>query len=251
MFRSLLSLLLLSTSCIQAAPVVYLIGDSTVNNGTKGQKGWGQVIGEHFDPSLCKIENRARGGRSSRSYYSEGLWEAVRTALKPGDILIMQFGHNDGGSMEKSKGRASIKGNGDETREFIVSETGKKETVYSFGAYLRRYITDAQKAGATPVVCSLIPRNMWKDGKLLRSSADYAKWAEEAAATTGTVFIPLNDIVADKYDLMGADKVKAFFPRDHTHTNDAGAKFNAQMIKEALLQMKHPLITPLLKTSSE
>lgn len=208
-----------------------------MKNGTKGQKGWGEVIAPHFDLTLCKVENRALGGRSSRSYYAEGLWEKVRAALKPGDFVIMQFGHNDGGSMEKSKGRASIKGNGDETKEVVVAETGKKEVVHSFGAYLRIYINETKAAGATPIVCSLIPRNRWVEGKVLRSAVDYAKWAKEAAESTGTAYIPLNDLVADKYDLMGEKEVKAFFPGDHTHTNEAGAKFNAAVVRDALQRL--------------
>ena len=247
MLRLLLLLALIVTATAHAQPTVYLIGDSTVKNGTAGQKGWGEVIGQCFDLSQCRLENRALGGRSSRSFMSEGLWEKVRADLKPGDFVIMQFGHNDGGSMEKSKGRASIKGSGDDTREIIVSETGKKETVLSFGGYLSRYINDTKAAGATPIVCSLVPRNIWQNGKVLRSSNDYAKWAKETAAKNSVAYIPLNDLIADQYDKLGEDKIKTFFPSDHTHTNELGAKFNAAQVTAGIRALHLPTLSAWLK----
>ena len=94
----------------------------------------------------------------------------------------MQFGHNDGG--DKFKGirpRASLKGNGDDTEIGVVEATGKEEIVHSYGWYLRKYITEAKAKGAIVVVCSPIPRNIWKDGKVGRAASDYGKWAKEAA----------------------------------------------------------------------
>src|SRR4051812_34860798 len=75
-----------------SAPTLWLIGDSTVKNGTKGLRGWGEEIGAYFDSSKTKVENRALGGRSSRTYLSEGLWDKVLAQIKPGDFLLMQFG---------------------------------------------------------------------------------------------------------------------------------------------------------------
>src|SRR5215471_13283085 len=75
-----------TTPPVTARPTLFLIGDSTVNTPTKGVQGWGTPIAAYFDPAKIKVENRARGGRSSRTYFTEGLWEEVRTALKPGDV---------------------------------------------------------------------------------------------------------------------------------------------------------------------
>src|SRR5262249_44023918 len=80
-------------------PTLYIIGDSTVNNSTKDQMGWGTVIPDFFDTSKIRIENRARGGRSSRTYLTEGLWDQILAEIKPGDFVLMQFGHNDGGAV--------------------------------------------------------------------------------------------------------------------------------------------------------
>src|SRR5213593_1447638 len=94
----LASLLLIGPAAAQP-PTLFIIGDSTVNNGTKGQQGWGTPLAGLFDPARIKVENRARGGRSSRTFLTEGLWDRVVASLKPGDFVLMQFGHNDGGPL--------------------------------------------------------------------------------------------------------------------------------------------------------
>ncbi len=194
------------------------------------------MIGRFFDDKKIRVENRALGGRSSRSYLREGLWEKVDAEMKPGDFVVMQFGHNDNGPLDAQKARASIKGNGDEAQEVTIKETGAKETVHSYGWYLRNYIRDAKAKGATPIVCSLVPRNIWVDGKVVRASADFAKWAREAAQQGGASFIDLNEIVARRYDTEGQQKVAAeyFTSADHTHTSQAGAEVNAACVVEGI-----------------
>src|ERR1044071_542706 len=161
-------------------PTIYLIGDSTVGNGRgdgAGELGgWGDLLAEHFDTNKVRVVNRALGGRSSRTFLTEGLWDKVKKELHPGDFVLMQFGHNDGGEIAKGdRPRASLKGNSDESREVTIEKTGASEVVHTYGWYLRRYIADTRVAGATPIVLSPIPRNIWKDGKVARASNDYAK----------------------------------------------------------------------------
>ena len=72
----------------------------------------------------------------------------------------------------------------------------------------------------------------------MRSSESYAKWANEVAKQEGAYFIDLNEIVASKYEEIGAEKVKPFFPVDHTHTNIDGAKLNAELVIKTLKEMK-------------
>ncbi|MGC6441359.1 MAG: GDSL-type esterase/lipase family protein, partial [Rubripirellula sp.] len=108
-----------------AKPRLVLIGDSTVKNGSgkgdSGLYGWGQVLNRHFDLARIEIENRALGGRSSRSYLTEGLWQKSLDRVRPGDFVLMQFGHNDGGQMfDGDRPRASIKGNSDEAIDGVV-----------------------------------------------------------------------------------------------------------------------------------
>lgn len=219
-------------------PTLYIIGDSTVKNGTKGLQGWGDPITAYFDNKKIHVENRARGGRSSRTYLTEGLWDTVRVRLKPGDFVLMQFGHNDGGSLTSSY-RASLKGNGDETQQIVDSKTGKTETVHTYGWYLRTYINGAKARGATAIVLSPVPRNIWNDGKVARNGNDYGKWASQAAQAENVPFIDLNALIADRYDALGQDTVKSFFPGDHTHTNTAGAELNAASVTEGIKRLKN------------
>ncbi len=221
-------------------PTLFLIGDSTVKNGTKGQVGWGTPIAKWFDASKVSVQNRALGGRSSRTFLTEGLWDKVLAEIEPGDVVLMQFGHNDGGGLKDPKGRASIKGTGDETAEAPDAKTGRPVTVHSYGWYLRRYIADAKSKGATPVVLSPIPRNIWKDGKVARSANDYGKWAAESAKAAGVPFVDLNELVARRYEQLGEEKVKTEFfgATDHTHTTPAGAEVNAEIVAKAVAELK-------------
>jgi Lysophospholipase L1 and related esterases len=232
-------------------PTVYLIGDSTVRNGTEGQQGWGEPFAALFDPEKAVVNNRALGGRSSRTYYTEGLWEKVRAQLKPGDYVLMQFGHNDGGELNTGpRPRASLKGNGDDEREVVMEATGAKEIVRSYGWYLRRYIADTKAAGAIPIVLSPVPRKIWNEGRVARASGDYGKWAKEAAAQGGALFVDLNEIVARRYEAMGPEKVEALFADARTHTNEAGAKINAEAVAEGIRGLKDCPLAGLLKPAT-
>jgi len=233
-------------------PTVFLIGDSTVkngrDNGAGGLWGWGNPIAAMFDQKKINVENDALGGTSSRSFQTSGLWTKVLDKVKPGDFVIMQFGHNDGGgALDDPKASGSIRGNGDETKEVAIKDTDKKETVHSYGWYMRKYISDTKAKGAVPIVCSLIPRNDWKDGKVNRASASYGKWAAEAAQAGGAFFIDLNEIIARRYEQLGQEKVtKEFFVSEHTHTSMAGAKVNAECVIEGLKALKDCPLNPYI-----
>ena len=238
------------TNSQKQMPTLFIIGDSTVNNTGQGFRGWGNVIGEFFDSTRINVENRARGGRSSRTFYTEGLWGQVLTEIKKGDFILIQFGHNDGGPIDKEKARGSLKGTGDETKEITVEATGKNETVHTYGWYLRKFISDAKSKGGIPIVLSPVPRNIWKDGKVVRASADYGKWAEESARSENADFIDLNEIVAEHYEKDGQERVAGsyFTAIDHTHTSPAGARLNAESVVAGLKKLrKNQLRKYLLK----
>ncbi len=215
-------------------PTLFIIGDSTVKNRTRGQQGWGDPLAGHFDPAKVRVENRALGGRSSRTFLTEGLWDKVLAELRPGDFVLMQFGHNDGGSLNQGRARASLKGTGEETREVVLEATGAKEVVHTYGWYLRKYIADARAKRATPIVLSPVPRNIWKDGRVARAANDYGKWAAEAAKAGGALFIDLNELVAQRYEAAGPEKVNEYFSGDHTHTSPAGAALTADVLADAI-----------------
>jgi lysophospholipase L1-like esterase len=216
-------------------PTVFLVGDSTVKTNTRGQQGWGDRLPAHLDPEKVKVTNRALGGRSSRSFLTEGLWDKVLADVRPGDFVLIQFGHNDGGSLSQGRARASLKGTGEQTQEVTLEATGKQEVVHTYGWYLRKYIADAQANGATPIILSPVPRNIWKDGNIARAANDYGKWAAESAKAGGALFLDLNDLVARRYEQAGPDAVKnQYFGEDHTHTTPAGAALTAAVVAEGL-----------------
>ncbi len=232
-------------------PHLDLIGDSTVRNRTRGQQGWGDPFVNLFDPSRIQVENRALGGRSSRTYLTEGLWERVRDDLEPGDFVLIQFGHNDGGPLDRGRARASLKGNGDETRVVTNQATGKTETVHTYGWYIRKYVADAREKGATPIVLSPVPRNIWKDGRVARASGDYGRWAAQAAEQAGARFIDLNELVARQYEAAGPEHVKEqYFGNDHTHTTAAGERLTAGIVAEAIRSLDDCPLRNVLRQGS-
>jgi rhamnogalacturonan acetylesterase len=234
-------------------PTLYIIGDSTVKNGSgKGEGGlwgWGDFMYEQLDTTRITIKNLAIGGRSSRTFITDGRWDNIMKILKPGDYVIMQFGHNDGGAInDNSRARGTIRGTGEETEEIDNILTKKHEIVHTYGWYLRKYISDTKTKGAVPIVCSPIPRNDWKDGKVLRASADYGKWARESAETGSAFFIDLNEMIAARYEKTGEKEVTSkYFLNEHTHTTREGAILNASVVAEGIGSLEKCTLKKFLK----
>lgn len=226
-----------------SAPTLWLIGDSTVKNGVdKGgnsQWGWGHPIAALFDSSRINVQNRAHGGTSSRTFYNND-WTRILPSVQPGDFVIMQFGHNDGGPLnDTSRARGTMHGNGEETTAIDNDLTHKHEIVHTYGWYIRQFIEEAKSHGATAIVCSPIPRNIWADGRVT-PNATYTLWASQAAQQAGAPFINLNDIIDHKYDSLGQQYVtdRLFPPQEHTHTNWQGAVLNAKCVVEGIKSLK-------------
>jgi lysophospholipase L1-like esterase len=224
-------------------PVLYIIGDSTVRNGDgsggNDQWGWGSFLHLAFDTSKISIQNNAIGGRSSRTFQTEGRWDKILTTLKKGDYVLLQFGHNDAGPIDDTaRARGVLRGVGNEFIEIWNPITKKNEMVYTYGHYLRKFVKDAKAQGAHPIVCAQIPRNRWKGGKVERSDSTWSLWAMQVAATEKVPFINLNELVALHYETIGAEKVEALFAPDRTHTLKAGAVLNAQIVAAAIKAQK-------------
>lgn len=237
----------------QQKPVLYLIGDSTVRNNDQVQWGWGTMIKDLFDQNKISISNNAMAGRSTRTFIKEGRWHKVDSLLRPGDFVMMQFGHNEGSVPDTTKAgyRGVLKGTGDETKELTWPD-GTPETVHTYGWYIRKFIRETKAKGATPIVLSMIPRNEFRDGKVLRADNDYGKWAKEVAQQEGAFYIDLNAIIADRYDQQGEDKVtQTYFTKiDHTHTSLAGAELNAAAVAQGISQLKHCRLSRYLVENS-
>ncbi|HVK06682.1 MAG TPA: rhamnogalacturonan acetylesterase [Armatimonadaceae bacterium] len=234
-------------------PTLWLVGDSTVRVGTPGQQGWGDPLIPMFDPAKVRVVNRAMGGRSSRSFQTEGRWDAVLGEARPGDFVIVQMGHNDGGPLAgDNRERGTIRGTGDEAQEVTLTlQNGKKEVVHTYGWYLRKYVADARAKGMTPILCSPIPRCP-APGKPIEPEGEptgYRAYAREVAEKEKVPFIDLYAITWRKYMKMTPEEVKkAYFTEaDNTHTGPAGAELNARSVAEGLKALKDVPLAGYLK----
>ena len=229
-------------------PVLFLIGNSTMRtgtmgNGNNGQWGWGYYAHEYFDPTKITVENQALGGMSSRTFYNK-LWEPIRQAIRPGDWVIISIGHNDNGPYDEGRARASIPGTSDDTLHVTIKETGEKETVYTYGGYMRKYINDVRAQGGHPILMSLTPRNAYdENGKIVRKP--HTQWLVQVAAEEGVPFVDLNEISGQKLDSYGKWKTDYHFFLDKIHTSRFGAMMNARSAAEGLMASHNPALAPL------
>lgn len=240
-------------------PTLYLIGDSTMRVGTPGQRGWGDELAPFFDPNKINVVNQAIGGRSSRTYQTEGRWAAALAMIQKGDYVIIEFGHNDSGPLTEkppvtaaARARGTIKGNGEETEEIDNILTNKHEVVHTFGWYMRKYAEDVKGKGATPIIMSLVPRNNWKDGKVVRASpGGYGEWARQAAEATSSLFVDHNEIIAREYEKLEPDTVTPLFADKRLHASPDGAKLNARMAVAGLKALKNPPLANYLSAEGQ
>ncbi|HTR42996.1 MAG TPA: GDSL-type esterase/lipase family protein [Pseudomonadales bacterium] len=220
-------------------PALFLVGDSIMKTGTPpgdhGPYGMGYEIIPLFDPAKIHVYNEGAGGRSSRSYIAEAFWNKTLALTRPGDFVLIMFGHNDAKNSENYPDRATINGGGDET--IVVGVGNKAEIIHTYGWYLRQYVKEAQAKGVTVILCSPVPRSTWVDGKIKRGFDGYAQLAADAAKASGALFIDLNTLAADRYDALGQQAAAKCFA-DFQHTTRAGAKINAESVIEGLKQLK-------------
>ncbi len=251
-------------------PRVFLCGDSTGKNKDKeadGMWGWGSQGYTIFDEKKCTFINAARAGRSLRTYHHDGLWHEVYSDLRPGDYVLIQFGHNDISPIDKLKERGEIACAKDTSHVYRMESSGKYRVIYSFGWYLRKMIDDCKEKGAIPIILSFTPRNEWDDGDgqvhgtfypimqkknkcyIERRNDDYIpQWCSEIAKEQNVGFVDIHNITADWLDKYCGMKPRAmsYFNHDHTHTSLKGARLNANSLVKGLKKIKSPL-TALLK----
>lgn len=228
---------------------IYLIGDSTMADYTGDYEpgkdymkvrypitGWGQVFQPFFVKDSLKflqpaittdsvvVIDRAHGGRSTRTFFQEGRWRYVYEHLKPGDYVMMQFGHND--SSEKHPER-------------FVNIQGYKE-------FLRLFVTQTKQKGANPVIITPVARNYpWKDGKLENAHGEYWQAAIDVAKEMNIPSIDLNKLSMEYFTHKGQDYTTSHYfmnipentyeaypkgQKDNTHFQPEGAKAVASIV---------------------
>ncbi len=231
---------------------LFLIGDSTVADYTLDSgylekkfplNGWGQVFQPFFKRdslSLVKklikadsvqVIDKARGGRSTRTFFEEGRWAEVYKALKKNDIVMMQFGHNDA-AVDKP--------------ERYVNITGYKE-------YLRLYVNQTREKGAIPILITPVNRNYpWKEGKLSNVHGEYPNAVKAVAKELNVQLIDLTQLSIDAFTAKGQAEVtskyfmnfeKGLYPgypdgqKDNTHFQKEGAIAVAQLVFNAMKKL--------------
>ena len=211
-------------------PVVFYIGDSTTRNGSAGngniqaQWGWGFYAQEFIDSTKAVCENHALGGTSARSFYRDQ-WPAVKAGIKPGDFVVIGFGHNDGGSNWDT--RSSISGTSATDTRTVVNSAGNTEIVYSFGQYLRMFANDVKALGATPVLVSMTARYSFNNGTAALNT-QHRLWTKTVAEEMGLSFLDIGLKAQQYYTKYGEWKAYQFFCNDNSlHTGLRGAWENA------------------------
>lgn len=269
------------SSRVDNHPVLFLVGNSTMRTGTKGngdngQWGWGFYAHHYFDEGRITVENQALGGTSSRTFYTQ-LWPDVKKGIRPGDWVVIELGHNDNGPFDSGRCRATIKGTS-ATDSLVVTlkegpHKGEVETVYSYGEYMRRFVREVRALGAHPILMSLTPRK--RLAPLSSSNGDtnakstaskgteapsgatggnwvpvrvadsFGGWARQIAEEMNVPFVDLNEISASKYDAMSSWKLNYHFYLDNIHTSKFGAELNARSAAEGIMACQHPELKPL------
>jgi lysophospholipase L1-like esterase len=234
----------------EALPTFHIVGDSTVRSGGTGAGlwGWGERIKPFFDTNKINVVNHAIGGRSARTYFTEGRWQKVAEVIKPGDFVIIQFGHNDQGVIgdPANKQRADGKGLGDETVADKLPD-GTVEQVHTFGWYMAQFASGAKARGATVILCAPVPHKQhWETGRDFASIAD---WDAQVAQAQGTLFLDLTLIVTDAYKQAGREKVETFFADKGTHTTDTGAQLNAACVVAGLKSLPGNPLAPFFSAA--
>jgi len=238
------TLALMISGCALAAaspgvdvPRLYVIGDSTAATNPPERyprMGWAQVLQEFFDPSKVVVENRAKSGRSAKSFLEEGAWAEVLAELKPGDYVLIQFGHNDSKREDPAR--------------FTDPET-------TYRQYLTRYVEDTRAKGAFPILLTSINRNGWQDDHFEDRMGPYPEAARDVAGDLDVPLLDLHALTRALFEELGPEKTSTLFMNlksgayrnfpegvaDNTHLHERGARAVAQLAAGAISRMEIPL----------
>ena len=257
-----------------ALPTLYVVGDSTAANQSRTPtiQGWGTPFLEYFDPAKINVVNAALGGRSSRTFIGEGHLDELLAKLKPGDTVLLQWGHNDAYDINETTGRGTLHGLGEETEELAATDnkvTHKHEIVHTFGWYMRKYVDDIRAKGAEPIILTLTMRDRWnKDGTIERVPVPnldlantnrfheppiYSVWSAEVAKNSHAPLLDVHNLIADRYEREGKEVVDNYFnsARDPTHRNPLGAAVDAELTLSTLRTLKGPAFDVLLSAKGK
>ena len=219
---------------------LWITGDSTTKNQAKDESlvSWGEVFHEKFDASSVTVINAAVSAYSIRDYVCMGEWEKLMGKVKENDVLLSSHGHLERAQLTKDVrgSRGSLRG--DHNSCVVVDDPFYKRTftVYSFGWYVRKYVSDCKARGVDLILLSPTIRAVWEAGKIRRGkSLEYVQCMRKIATETDVRFLDIGACLANEFNKLGVEAVSKFFECDTLHTNKAGANFVADVIFRSLL----------------
>lgn len=204
-------------------PTLYIAGDSTAATGNATTRGWASVLVDYFDTDKVNLVNQAQGGARFNGYI-DTRWPAVVAAVKPGDFVVIQFGHNSG----------PLAGIGEETQAATGRGAAAGAVVHSHGWYVKKFVQDVRAKQGIPIVTTLTLRDLWKDGKVERlkeqvvGQGGMSDWTRRVAAAEKVLLVDHSNIIGDMYDRMGMVAADPLFGDRYLHTNTAGAIVNCE-----------------------
>ena len=243
---ALILLLVLCPFAFAKEPItVFLAGDSTMaakRPEKRPETGWGEFLQKHFDERRVRIDNHAQNGRSTRTFITEGRWQAIVDKLKPGDYVLIQFGHNDS-SREK-------------TDRYTPPE--------DYRANLARFVREVRAKRATPVLLTPVMRRRFdKEGAVQDSHGEYPDIVRRVAAEQKVALIDMHRKSWRTLARLGAEDSKKLllqlaagehtnYPQgvnDNTHFSPRGAELMASLAVEGIREQKLGLAKHLRKTA--
>jgi rhamnogalacturonan acetylesterase len=217
-------------------PTIFVVADSTSAYSQDWAVGWGDMIPAYFDLTRINLLNCARGGLTARTLHTKKDWDKILVKIHLGDFVLLQFNNKSDNPISADSNPGALPGLGDES-QVVEMPNGRKETVHTFGWYLRLYISDTKSKGATPIVMSGTVRNLWYRNMLKVEANSYNAWSAETARVERVPFIDLAKLVANEYQVLGQTGVNRFFPIDSSRTNRAGAELNASLVVAGIKDM--------------
>ncbi|KAH8646742.1 SGNH hydrolase-type esterase domain-containing protein [Xylariales sp. PMI_506] len=206
---------------------IHLCGDSTMAKGGDGSgtgtEGWGQYLQYSFNTASYTVDNEAIAGRSARSYTREDRFEDVAEEVEEGDWVVIEFGHNDGGSLTPTDdGRSDCPGQGDETCQ--TTYDGVSETVLTYPAYLEDAAALFLSKGAKVILSSPTPDDPCTTGTctFTPNRFEYYAWYSASVAggtSAGVYYVAHGLYTAQMMKNLGATIINENYPIDHTHTS--------------------------------
>ena len=207
--------------------------------------GWGFPFTELFDLDKINVVLRAQPA-STRTYIARGFWDSVLPEIKRGDFVLLQFGEFERSPLDDPHhGAGPLPGVGDETQ--VV----RGETIRTYGGYMRKYIADIRAKGAIPIVLAPNVRDRWTGGKVDRGPDGVRDWAAEVAHAQNAAYVDITDIIADRYESLGQDRVRTFYYNELVHTNLGGARIEAALIVSGLKALSDPPLASYLSARGQ